>query len=527
MNEVVEEQHSWFYWVWKHNGERVRAFLHRHRHAFYITLGAILFLVIYLRPLIHEPILTLRIRAFPILLGVVLILGLVALLKWKRLQWKWRALGGSVTFALLAALILWGSNVQDGLSLLERHRTLNKIELAQDPTTDHERIQPFESIETVASEKLSNGGEEVDIPDFVRVGSDYRWTMSIGPAYWLTASGLPFVGDAVVRGVYNLSATAPSPDWSHRIPVHFITGDQLRLSHEIDTCVKRAFGPWMFLNYDIGETKYMVDDSDQWVQVVPLIKWVGFFFPRPEFGGVMVIPQMEETWGHWIEGFTIGCGTWVPPSQIKNHPFLVGQNLLPYAVTRYMAESLRFQGGWTGPLSGVHTLDVRIPKPHGETNEMPYVSFFKGIPNESDKLYHFFALEPYNTNISGLSVELFIPGDRATDVVYTRHPTACTSVSAVGSKVRESEMKFDWANNIPIEHRPYVREIMGKPRFAWLTTVVAKKEGSDTGGIAGSIPKIVLTDCQANVSVWVDVLHPETWTTDLEKKIREAGREGK
>ncbi len=66
-----------------------------------------------------------------------------------------------------------------------------------------------------------------------------------------------------------------------------------------------------------------------------------------------------------------------------------------------------------------------------------------------------------------------------------------------------------------MEQRPWIREIGGKRRFFWLTTIVTKEEGDNQNFIAGSIPDLVLTDAEYNIPVWVDPLRPESWESQV------------
>src|SRR5262249_10844260 len=137
------------------------------------------------------------------------------------------------------------------------------------------------------------------------------------------------------------------------IPVHFATGENLLLWHCTELNVIRAFGPWRYLNYEPGEVKYVTDDNGHWVQVVSLIRWRGWFFPIPEFGGVQVIQQ--ETGGGLgtiLMHSLAGIGHWIPPDEIPKHAFLRGQSLVPRPVSRFIAQSFRFQGGFLAPFPG-------------------------------------------------------------------------------------------------------------------------------------------------------------------------------
>ena len=117
----------------------------------------------------------------------------------------------------------------------------------------------------------------------------------------------------------------------------------------------------MLVNYEPSDTFYMKNDSGSWVQVVSLIKWKGFFFPYPSFGGVMIIDNGEHDVNDYIERITIGKGTFVSPEEIKNYPFLTKQNTLSEKVSQLQAESLKFLGGFRDPLPWNMETAVKIP----------------------------------------------------------------------------------------------------------------------------------------------------------------------
>ena len=60
----------------------------------------------------------------------------------------------------------------------------------------------------------------------------------------------------------------------------------------------------MLFNFtEPSDTFYMKNDQGDWVQVVSLIKWKGFLFPYPTFGGVMVIDNGEHNFNDYISVF--------------------------------------------------------------------------------------------------------------------------------------------------------------------------------------------------------------------------------
>ena len=451
----------------------------------------------------------------------MLLIAVVSLAAWG--LWRLSRRGGwkcTVASVVGALLLIVGINelqaVYHYVALYYRYSTLDIVELKELPTTDNERIQPFNSIFTLAHEVMTEA-ESPMRPDFVRVGDQYRWTMAIEPAYSVGR----LTGE--VRELLNVSATSPSPNLgnSSREEVHFPVGEGMLLGHQSDTAVRKSFGLWRFLNYETEGITYLRDDKDQWVQVVPLIRWKGLLFPRPEFGGVQVIEQSPE--GLWPElrVLLFGAGRWIRPDQIEAHPWLAGQDLLPPTVSRYMAHSFRFQNGFLAPLPGYHMGDIRIPDLPEDVNDQPFTTFFRLPGQTAGELFQYFALEPFDPNKQGLNTSILVPADgRGAVCVYRHHEISgsLTGVSAISAKVMESRKQYDWSLNRPVEHRPFIRHLAGQTRFFWMTTVVTKKEG-ESRFIAGSLPEIVITDAAYNIPVWVNPLKPESWTQEIESHL--------
>lgn len=408
------------------------------------------------------------------------------------------------------------------------------LEMGKLPITGHERLQPRNSVYSLALEKIQET-EAPSIPDYVRVGNEeYRWTLGIEPVRIKRVYGN-------VEEVVSVLPFDPSPNFSTRDRVSFETGEGMFLGRNTLTATIKTFSLWRYLNYEPADVKYVKDDSGEWVQVVSLVRWKGIFFPRPEFGGVQVIRQRKETLSSDLRLVLLGAGERIPPESISKHRFLVGQNNIPYEVSRYIADSFRFQNGFFSPMPWIHQGDIRIPDLPADVNDQPFTTYFEQVaPGLPGMLYHYFALEPYDPDKQGLNVSLFIPadgwGNGSSGVHVYKHfrkGGILTGVSAITAKVMDSRKEYDWSRHGPVEHRPYIRDINGTRRFFWLTTVVTYKEsgnGKDAGKgsaahtteefrqgrrfIAGGLPNIVLTDADHNIPVWMSS-NPDEWVSEL------------
>jgi len=324
----------------------------------------------------------------------------------------------------------------------------------------------------------------------------------------------------------SVSADSPSPDFSakNRMAVDFGVGENLLLSKNTHTATIRAFGLWRYLNYEPSDVKYIVNDTGEWVQIVSLVRWKGLFFPRPEFGGVQVIRQdaSHSPW-HGFKRWLLGTGQWIEPQEIPKYKYLINQSTLPKIVSRFMANSFRFQEGFLAPMPAYHRGDIRIPDLPQDIHDQPFTICANFRNGEAPSgLYQYFALEPFHPEKQGLSTSLFIPADGRNKIYVYRHHLrneALTGVSAIAAKVIESKKFYDWNRSHPVEHRPFIRFIDGKMRFLWLTTVVTKKELDGKQFIAGSIPDVVLTDAASKVTAWMDPLHPENWIRTITKEF--------
>jgi hypothetical protein len=188
--------------------------------------------------------------------------------------------------------------------------SLNRLEIVELPLTQNERIQPLRNIFSMANESVGET-KDVSLPHLVRVDGTNQWTMAIQPTekyYW---QGLK----DNTEEVFSVSSTTSFPRFSNenRIPVTFSIGESLKFSRNTYNAVVQRLNPWMLFNYEPSDTYYMKNDKGSWVEVVSLIKWKGFFFPYPTFGGVMVIDNGKHNFNDYIERVLIGKGTYISP----------------------------------------------------------------------------------------------------------------------------------------------------------------------------------------------------------------------
>lgn len=433
---------------------------------------------------------------------------------------------GSVLGGMLAAVVIFaGRGVHEAVSQYVRYETMPLVELTEMPVTDYERTLPLHGVYTLVEHRMNQATRSPSQPSFVRDGSEYAWTMAIQPTtlegrYWKDRI------DAVLK----LGAEDPSPDLSRTPPtaVDFEAGENLGLGANLATCVRRAFGPWQFFNDDIGNVYYIKDDAGNYVIAVSLIKWTGWIFPWPERGGVQIIEQ-----GHlnMVSRALLGCGHFVPPDEVKNHPFLLGQNNVPDEMTRFMASSFKFQGGLTAPMFWNRTGVVEIADLPDGVNPQPFKLYFRMPGEKQGKLFAYFALKPADPNKQGLAISFFYPADGIGPAYVYRHSEHNESplgVTQVATQLVASKRLYDWEKNIAVEHRPYIRDIADSEghvarREFWLSTVVTltekREEGKPLSFEPGAVPEIALTDWATGEVVWVNPYDPSGWPAELEKQL--------
>jgi hypothetical protein len=177
------------------------------------------------------------------------------------------------------------------------------------------------------------------------------------------------------------------------------------------------------------------------------------------------------------------------------------------------------------PMPGYHEGDIRVPKlPEGQ-DPQPFVVY--SVVNEATgKLYNYFGLEPFEESKKGLSVSLFIPGDGMREVYYIDHTTsgaAYVGSSAVSAKIIESRKEYDWSHSYPAETRPFIREVGGRVRLFWLSTIVTRAGDGQGRSIGGSLPEITITDAVHGNVTWIPkdrLASPDKWLEVVEEEMQ-------
>lgn len=436
-----------------------------------------------------------------------------------------KILNAVITLVIIGLLyaVFWNMGMYDYMQTYNVFNDMNLQEISTLPLTQNERIQPYNNIKTMAYESI-NETKEVSTPQLVRVDGSNKWTMAVQPAqeYFIQRA------NDNIEEIFAVSSTSPSPRFSNenRIPATFSIGESLAFSRNTYNAVVQRFNPWQLFNYEPHEAYYMKNDEGDWVQVVSLIRWKGFFFPYPTFGGVMVIDTGAHDMSDYFERLLIGKGTFIPADEVQKYPYLTKQNTLSERVSRLQAKSMMFLGGFTDPLPWNKKTAVKIPDLVEDQNQQPFVTdfIFSEAANDAyDGLYHWFGLEPVGNKRTSLAISVFIPADGSEVVYYYNHAAkkqGYAGSSAMPAKVMESKKNFDWNINKPVEFRPFIRDLAGKRRMFMLTTIAAKRENSDQFD-GGSTPDLALVDVSYKDVVWIDAKHPSQWNNEILKQLGE------
>jgi len=493
-----------------------------------LLLIVILGLLFFLRDDYQPALLFFRKFIFIIILcGTVLFLGIR--------KFRKTASTGSRLGILGLMIVFFGALYYVGISLgmynyiktYNVFNDLNRIEIVELPLTQNERIQPLRNIFSMANESVGET-KDVSLPHLVRVDDSNQWTMAIQPTekyYWQGIKDN-------TEEIFSVSSTTPFPRFSseNRIPVTFSIGESLRFSRNTYNAVVQRFNPWMLFNYEPSDTFYMKNDKGAWVQVVSLIKWKGFFFPYPTFGGVMIVENGEHNFTDYLERITIGKGTFIAPEKMKDYQFLTKQNTLSEKVSRLQAESLKFLAGFSDPLPWNMKSAVKIPVAPKDQNQQPYVTDFDFSDTNVGAysgLYHWFGLEPIGAERTSLSYSVFIPADGSNQFYFYDHASkkqGYAGVSAMPLKVKESKKEYDWNSNAPVEFRPYIKNIAGKKRMFFLGTVSTISSDNPEQFDGAATPDLALVDSEYRDVVWINAKKPSTWNEELYMQLNEAWR---
>jgi|GEM_PF-289054 len=525
--ETEEKEHNALYWIFHNTGKSMKGFFKRNKLLSIVLLLVLALALFLMRSSIQPGVVFLR-RYF-LLFVIFAVITYFLLRNWPRKTVAQKFGRAGVILGLFAVLYFFGRPVYEYVGLSIHYNKIEKVELNELPETFNERIQPLNAIRTLTNQELLSETESATDPKFIRrKDGSYSFSMALGPSPKYKVQQVSKDMEKVIA----VSATSPAPDFSagSQHDAHFDIGEFLVFSRRTDIAAVKSLNFLQYWNYEPADVRFIEDDNGNWVQVVSLVKWKGLFIPRPVFGGVIVIEQNDiEDFATVSKRVLFGRGKFISADDIEDHEFLRGQNIIPIKVSEWIAKSFRFQEGFFAPMPGYHEGDIRIPKLKSDQNAMPFIAFFQfnKVNSGEDKLYNYFGLEPYEETKLGLNTSLFIPSDGVGPNYYMDHSErqdAYIGSSAVYSKIIESRKNYDWNINHPAEFRPFIRNIGGKPRFFWLSTVVTKSNEEGSQFIGGTIPEVTLTDARYSQVVWVsrdNLPNTRMWPVQIEEELKD------
>lgn len=460
-----------------------------------VTAGPFVALVvIWLARALCNPYLVAVRRQSPAIVTALISLAVVALAQSfvKAAGPRWFVTGLVAAFWIAVATSPYG--LFHNLSLYGCWRAMEKHELRRLPVTHHERIYPLSMVSRIVEDRLTQSHFTV---------SPFEMQMDKGQLYWVAqktpAGMINTMALENVTGLVQVAASSVAVDIQHH-KVEFEYGRDLFFIRDLGHYVlPRQLG---FLDIfdkelDREDLAFRVDDQGRWVMVMAVIDWDGIFpFCIPTFGGVFICPQK----GH-------GDVRWVKPAEMATIPYLRGQNLVPETLTKYYAESWKFNQGLSGYLrnQGV-TKITSIPE---DTAQQPFAVYFKDV-NGQDGLYQFFALEPDGKSAGLSKMLLFDPqGYKETPVAYYYDFEAkgeeLVGPARIAETIKASDIHVDWKQAgtgtfVIAESRPLIKDRGGKREFHWFNSVVTHQQGSGQ-------PRVVLADPR---SLRVDWLEPSS-----------------
>ncbi|MFB6136699.1 MAG: ABC transporter permease [Halobacteriaceae archaeon] len=158
------------------------------------------------------------------------------------------------------------------------------------------------------------------------------------------------------------------------------------------------------------------------------------------------------------------------PAAARDHPVLRGQRLVPFDLTRYYVESMRYSRGILNKWF-VHEDELEVAPVPGEGNEQPFL-----VVTEDRGLQYFVAAEPYGQAQGIYQLWMFDARTGAASRYRLPVESALMGPRKAANFVRKANAKTDWDRFTPSEPVPAV---VGD-RLYWQIRVVP----TDSSGIA-------------------------------------------
>ncbi|MBI4185809.1 hypothetical protein HY524_02050 [Candidatus Berkelbacteria bacterium] len=422
----------------------------------WIVIGTLLVLALLLRPVFHGVIMTFVVHPLEfVALGLVLYgawrirgqfqsLRLVSMssgyyeLKGDRLTWRAVSL-----YVVLLLTLGTGLGLESEFRLARTARTIEYTVRDHLPVFTPLRLTPKPVAERYAADTFQNPQEHLGDSQIVLVDGRLKRVFPRLPDGIILTLLKKLTGFVLVD-VDTLDRTVSIEDQPFQIAEGIGIFDNLYYQLPL----KR------FLVDYSSEPIYLKDDQGQWITVVPYIRYRGFPFTVPEWGGVMIVHadgSMED----------------LTPVQAANRSDLAGNRLYPKELTHFYSASYAYRGGIINKWF-LHRNETEIVSLEGEESiiHVPTDEGFKQLV----------VAEPYGRSYGIYRIFVFDASSGKREILEFDQNSQLTGPVAAADYIRKEFPSYDWSAFLLAEPRPVVH---GQD-LGWLFSVVP----ADAAGIA-------------------------------------------
>ncbi|MCI5050725.1 MAG: hypothetical protein MRY57_00235 [Candidatus Pacebacteria bacterium] len=367
------------------------------------------------------------------------------------------------------------------------HTRIKAQEISVLPETDYEKVHARVTVHGVAERDRTEDTQDVTLAHYVRDIDDgeHYWTMGVEPSKTKWVQYLFGNVSQVFFTKGNSLSLRFDKESKEVTDVDFQFGEYLLFSNNIEQAAIKKLNALQYWRYEPADYAIYINRGSKpdengemkkdWVQVIPVTKWVGVLFPMPEPAGVIVIDQNHVS---YVEKIFLGAGDFVSRAEVRDTDYLQGQLLIPESYSVYMANCFRFYHSLFAPMPGNHEGDIRIPNIPNNFTSFPFKEYFRmskvdSTGNAYDGFYHYIPLSPFGDK-NLLSLSLFVAGDDGRDVYYIDHKKTGTKMdgpSSIPSRVVDGNSNYDWSKAVPTEVSPVVKTVHGERHLIWKSAI--------------------------------------------------------
>jgi len=211
-----------------------------------------------------------------------------------------------------------------------------------------------------------------------------------------------------------------------------------------------------FVTYS-NQPIYLKDDQGKWVTVVPYIKYRGFPFTVPYWGGVIVMDSEGKI-------------TDLSPEDAQNISYLKGNRIHPKEIAEYYTEAYSYRGGLINRWF-LHKNQIEIVNLPGEEN------IFHVTTTEGFK--QLLVAEPYGRSYGVYKIFIFDGTTGRREIINFDQNSQLTGPIAAADYVKREFPTYNWNSFSLSEPRP----INLNKELYWLLSIIP----NDAAGIAKTV----------------------------------------